>query len=77
MEALPRSDPGITGDRIAIMSYAIIGFGKIGHALAKAFVRKGIRSARLRTSSVSRRSNWAAFPKADCLCRRAEIVGAG
>jgi predicted dinucleotide-binding enzyme len=24
------------------MSYAIIGFGKIGHALAKAFVRKGI-----------------------------------
>src|ERR1022692_917428 len=25
-----------------IMSYAIIGFGKIGHALAKAFARKGI-----------------------------------
>jgi len=24
------------------MSYAIIGFGKIGHALAKAFARKGI-----------------------------------
>lgn len=25
------------------MSYAIIGFGKIGHALAKAFARKGIK----------------------------------
>jgi len=24
------------------MSYAIIGFGKMGHALAKAFARKGI-----------------------------------
>ncbi len=24
------------------MSYAIIGFGKIGHALAKAFARKGL-----------------------------------
>jgi len=24
------------------MSYAIIGFGKIGHALAKAFARSGI-----------------------------------
>ncbi len=24
------------------MSYAIIGFGKIGHALAKAFARNGI-----------------------------------
>ena len=24
------------------MSYAIVGFGKIGHALAKAFARKGI-----------------------------------
>ncbi len=28
------------------MSYAIIGFGKIGHALAKAFARKGHRSVR-------------------------------
>jgi predicted dinucleotide-binding enzyme len=27
------------------MSYAIIGFGKIGHALAKAFARKGINVA--------------------------------
>ncbi|WP_377703439.1 NADPH-dependent F420 reductase [Pseudoduganella sp. UC29_71] len=27
------------------MSYAIIGFGKIGHALAKAFARKGIEVA--------------------------------
>ena len=27
------------------MSYAIIGFGEIGHALAKAFVRKGIEVA--------------------------------
>ena len=25
------------------MSYAIVGFGKIGHALAKAFARTGIR----------------------------------
>src|SRR3981081_3381125 len=42
MAAWPRSDPGITRDRITTMSYAIIGFGKIGHALAKAFARKGI-----------------------------------
>ena len=42
MEAWPRSDPGLTGDRITIMSYAIIGFGNIGRALAKAFARKGI-----------------------------------
>src|ERR1700722_14674404 len=31
-----------TQDRTIIMTYAIIGFGKIGHALAKAFARKGI-----------------------------------
>src|ERR1700753_2378691 len=30
-----------------------------------------------RKSSVSRRSNWAAFRKADCLCRRAGIPGVG
>jgi len=32
--------PGNPKDNL--MSYAIIGFGKIGHALAKAFARKGI-----------------------------------
>ena len=38
------------------MSYAIIGFGKIGHALAKAFARKGIEVsvAPLRTWEDSR-----------------------
>jgi phosphoglycerate dehydrogenase-like enzyme len=35
-------DPALAQDRRSIMSYAIIGFGKIGHALAKAFARKGI-----------------------------------
>jgi predicted dinucleotide-binding enzyme len=33
------------------MSYAIIGFGKIGHALAKAFARKGINVAVAATRS--------------------------
>jgi predicted dinucleotide-binding enzyme len=33
------------------MSYAIIGFGKIGHALAKAFARKGIKVAVAATRS--------------------------
>src|ERR1700721_4857859 len=42
MEAWRRSDPALTQDRRSIMSYAIIGFGKIGHALAKSFARKGI-----------------------------------
>jgi predicted dinucleotide-binding enzyme len=42
MEAWRRSDPGITQDQENIMSYAIIGFGKIGQALAKAFARNGI-----------------------------------
>src|SRR6201999_204914 len=32
----------LTRDRRDTMSYAIIGFGKIGHALAKAFARKGV-----------------------------------
>src|SRR3982074_1381628 len=32
----------LTQDRRGIMSYAIIGFGKIGHALAKAFARNDI-----------------------------------
>ena len=36
-----------------------------------------IRLARLPKISVSRRSNLAGFLKADCLCRRAEIVGVG
>jgi len=42
MEAWRRSDPGITQDQGNIMSYAIIGFGNIGQALAKAFARNGI-----------------------------------
>ncbi|MGH8417385.1 MAG: NAD(P)-binding domain-containing protein [Pseudomonas sp.] len=33
------------------MSYAIIGFGKIGHALARAFARKGIEVAVAATRS--------------------------
>src|SRR5512133_2964031 len=37
MVAWRRSDPGRS-----TMRYAIVGFGKIGHALAKAFGRKGI-----------------------------------
>ncbi|MDR3690948.1 MAG: NAD(P)-binding domain-containing protein [Fimbriimonas sp.] len=32
----------LTQDRKNIMNYAIIGFGNIGHALAKAFARNGI-----------------------------------
>src|SRR5580693_7303964 len=50
MEAWRRSDPGavasrtlvLTGDRRNIMKYAIVGFGKIGQALAHAFARKNI-----------------------------------
>jgi predicted dinucleotide-binding enzyme len=42
MEAWRRSDPGNTQDQENIMSYAIIGFGKIGQALAKAFARNGV-----------------------------------
>ncbi len=42
MEAWRRSDPALTQDRRSIVSYAIIGFGKIGHALAKAFARNGV-----------------------------------
>ena len=42
MEAWRRSDPALTQDQGSTMNYAIIGFGKIGHALAKAFARKGI-----------------------------------
>src|SRR6476620_2469835 len=50
MEAWRRSDPGavasrtlvLTRDRRNIMSYAIVGFGKIGQALAHAFARKDI-----------------------------------
>nr|WP_125869621.1 NADPH-dependent F420 reductase [Rhizobium leguminosarum] len=37
-----RSEPAPTQDRRSIMSYAIIGLGNIGRALAKAFSRKGI-----------------------------------
>src|SRR6266516_5837902 len=50
MEAWRRSDPGavasrtlvLTRDRRNIMTYAIVGFGKIGQALARAFARKNI-----------------------------------
>src|SRR3984893_5733925 len=50
MEAWRRSDPGavasrtlvLTRDRKNIMKYAIVGFGKIGEALAHAFARKSI-----------------------------------
>src|ERR1700692_4365437 len=50
MEAWRRSDPGAVAsrtsvlpqDRRNIMSYAIVGFGKIGQALAHAFARKNI-----------------------------------
>ena len=37
-------------NRRDIMSYAIIGFGKIGQALAKAFARKGIEVSVATTS---------------------------
>src|SRR6202171_3008259 len=37
-----RLEININTDRINIMSYAIIGFGKIGQALAHAFARKNI-----------------------------------
>jgi len=50
MEVWRRSDPGavasrtlvLTRDRKNIVSYAIVGFGKIGQALAHAFARKKI-----------------------------------
>jgi 8-hydroxy-5-deazaflavin:NADPH oxidoreductase len=42
MEAWRRSDPPLTQHQRNIMSYAIIGFGNIGRALAKAFARNGI-----------------------------------
>src|ERR1700761_8847914 len=43
MEAWRRADSSIhTRSEKKIMSYSIIGFGKIGQALAKAFARKGI-----------------------------------
>src|ERR1700761_351282 len=43
MEAWRRADSSIhTRSEKKIMSYSIIGFGKIGQALAKAFARKSI-----------------------------------
>ncbi|TWB64413.1 NADPH-dependent F420 reductase [Nitrospirillum viridazoti] len=42
------------------MSYAIIGFGKIGHALAKAFARKGIEVSVATTRDPSRFASDAA-----------------
>jgi predicted dinucleotide-binding enzyme len=42
MEAWRKSDPRHHKIGENIMSYAIIGFGSIGHALAKAFARNGI-----------------------------------
>src|SRR6202451_1672118 len=50
MEAWRRSDPGavasktlvLTQNRRNIMSYAIVGFGKIGQAIAHPFARRNI-----------------------------------
>src|SRR5213592_4371111 len=67
MEAWRRSDPGavasrtlvLTRDRRNIMKYAIVGFGKIGQALAHAFARKNIE-----VTVASRRPPEALAPEA-------------
>src|SRR5512140_2771021 len=67
MEAWRRSDLGavasqtfvLTGDRRNTMSYAIIGFGEIGQALAQAFARKNID-----VTVASRRSPESLAPQA-------------
>jgi hypothetical protein len=67
MEAWRRSDPGavasrtlvLTRHRKNIMGYAIVGFGKIGQALAHAFARKNIDVA-----VASRRQPEALAPQA-------------
>src|SRR5260221_11827726 len=43
----PSEGPGINinTDRRSIMSYAIVGFGAVGQALARAFARKNIKVA--------------------------------
>ena len=67
MEAWRRSDPGavasltlvLTRDRKNIMKYTIVGFGKIGQALAHAFSRKNIE-----VTVASRRPPGALAPQA-------------
>src|ERR1700686_2451659 len=67
MEAWRRSDPGavasrtlvLTRNRRNIMKYAIVGFGKIGQALAHAFARKNID-----VTVASRRAPEALAPQA-------------
>jgi 8-hydroxy-5-deazaflavin:NADPH oxidoreductase len=58
------------------MSYAIIGFGKIGHALAKAFARNGIEvSVATTRDPESFATDAAAIGQVDGLCMRAERTG--
>src|SRR5258708_18779647 len=54
----------INTDRRNIMSYAIVGFGKIGQALAQAFARKNID-----VTVASRRSPEALAPQARAIGR--------
>src|ERR1700729_2273454 len=62
------------------MSYAIIGFGKIGHALANAFARKGIEVSVATTRDPQRFASAAAaigptiIPKKLAEAVKAEIV---
>src|SRR6202795_266103 len=70
MEAWRRADPGavasrtlvLTRDRRNIMSYAIVGFGKIGQALAHAFAGKNID-----VTVASRRPPEALAPQAQAI----------
>src|SRR5437762_4636331 len=56
----PSEGPGnINADRRSIMSYAIVGFGAVGQALARAFARKNIKVA-----VASRRPPEALVPQA-------------
>ena len=52
------------------MSYAIIGFGKIGHALAKAFARKGIEVSVATTRDPESFASDAAAIGRGCLSHR-------
>src|SRR6202047_991637 len=60
----PSEGPGINTntDRRSIMSYAIVGFGKIGQALAHAFARKNIE-----VTVASRRPPEALAPQAQAI----------
>ena len=61
------------------MSYAIIGFGKVGQALAKAFARNGLEvSVATTRDPESFAADAAAIGPTimvDCSCRRAETAG--